>query len=213
MMLTKIALLYALMQSPGTAVTYVNLAATRPVDLPELWVRGAEVKGCAPGFDGTVPRPPEVCYPFPVVVRIVDYKCGAGYTKASLVVRVTNSGRGPVVLPVGTTPPPPRGEVSYLNLSINVENSTSFIGFGSAYGDAGTPSTLATIRPGESIEYEIPLEIEKLKKAIPPAPNATFLAVVKLSSSRLERRANGELVSVTDTNPIPSSPFGIPYPK
>lgn|GEM_PF-2793408 len=212
-MLFTIILAFALIQSPESAVRYVNLAATSPVDLPELWVRGAEVKWCAPGFDGTVPRPPEVCYPFPVVVRIVDYRRGAGYTKASLVVRVTNSGKGPVVLPVGTTPTPPRGQVSYLNLSINVENSTSFIGFGSAYGDAGTPSTLATIRPGESIEYEIPVEIEKLKKATPPAPQATFLVVVKLSSSRLERRTNGDLVSVTDTNPIPSNPFGIPYPK
>jgi hypothetical protein len=197
------------MQGAGTVVKYVNLAVPPPAD---LGVHSFEVKGCTDAFDAR-PRPPEVCYPYPVAVAIIAYRAGAGYTNASLVVRVTNSSKGPVVLPVGTTPAPQRGEGSYLNLSVNVENRTSFIGFGSAYGDAGTPSTLATFRPGESVEYEIPVEIDKLKKAIPPAPNAAFLAVVKLSSSRLERRANGDLVSVTDTNPIPSVPFAIPCPK
>jgi hypothetical protein len=212
-MFLKIIVAFTLMQNPGTAVKYVNLAAHPPVELAELWVRGSEVKGCAPGFSGTVPRPPEVCYPFPVAVKIIAFMPGAGFTKASLVVRVTNSGKGPVVLPVGITPTPPRGAVSYLHFIVNLENIASFMGFASAYADTGAPATFATIQPGESIEYEIPVEIEKLKQAVASVPDAALHMVVRLSSSRLERRANGELISVTDSSQIPSGMFEISHLK
>ena len=210
-MLIESALFLALMQGTGTVVKYVDLAAARRVEPAELRSGVLESRGCQPGFNGSTPRPPEYCYPFPVAVEIMAYKPGAGYTKASLVVRVTNSGKGPVVLPVGTAIALLRGEAGYMDLSVHLENVVEAVGFGSAFGDTGAPASLATIQPGESIEYEIPVAIEALKAKIHPNRGTTIPVFVKVTYFKIKRRDDGGFTYFTDTNEIPSNAFRIPY--
>jgi|ERR1039458_1763369 hypothetical protein len=200
------------MQGTGTVVKHVDLAAARRVEPAEFRTAGLDSKMCEPGFDGSTPRPPEYCYPFPVAVKIMAYKPGAGYTKASLTVCVTNSGRGPAVLPVGTAIALPRGEAGYLDLGVHLENVVEAVGFGSAYGDTGTPASLATVQPGESIEYEIPVAIEAIKAKLHPDRGTTVPVFVKLSYFKIKKGGDGGFTFLIDTNSIPSSTFRIPYP-
>ncbi len=208
-MFVKICFLLALLQGNSHPVRYVDLAAV-PTDLP---IHRSHVDGCTPGFNGQIPRPAEFCYPFPVQVNIIRYKPGAGYTKASLVVEVTNHSKKPVTLPVGVNPMPAGGEASQLTFTVTLENVTWSMGFAFAYADTGAPASLATIQPGEGIEYEIPAEIGTLKKMVPLSNGTTVPVVVMLGFSRLKQQESGDWMSFTDTNPIPSSVFRIPYPN
>jgi len=146
-------------------------------------------------------------------VSIITYKPGAGYTKASLVVRVTNSGKGPIVLPVGNKKALPQGEAGDLSFSVHLGNDVGFIGFGSAFGDTGEPPSLAAIQPRESIEYEIPVEVETIKAKLHPERGSTVPLVVKLHYYKMKRRGDGGITYFTDTNDIPSETFRIPYPE
>lgn len=210
-MLTGIVLFSLLLQDAEAVVRYVNLAAAPPVDLPD---RGADVSlsPCVLPFDSPAPASPDFCYPFPVDVKITAYKPGAGYTKASLVVRVTNHGKSPVTLPAGTAVKLAGGKASYLDFTVSLQNVTWAMGFGLAYGDTGVPLSLVTIQPGQSVEYEIPLDLNKLKRMVQLAPGSKVPVVVRLSSWKLEKRSDGTLAVASDRNPIPANAFSIPYP-
>jgi hypothetical protein len=68
------------------------------------------------------------------------------------------------------------------------------------------------VEPGESIEYYIPVDLERFKKMLQPS-ETTVPVVVKLNASKLKKQSNGEWVSITDADPIPSKIFRIPYPN
>jgi hypothetical protein len=208
MILTKfaVAILFITAMTPRK---HIDLAAVRPPDLP---IRSSYVKGCVRAFDDQTPKPPDLCYPFPAQVRIVAYKQGGGYSKASLTVDVTNSSSAAIALPVAASPSPTANELTQVSFRITLGNQAESIGDGFAYSDTEEPTSIAMVEPGESIEYYIPVDLERFKKMLQPS-ETTVPVVVKLNASKLKKQSNGEWVSITDADPIPSKIFRIPYPN
>jgi len=205
------------MQDTGAVVKYVDLTARRaePVEFKTAVV---DVKGCQPGFDGSTPRPPEYCYPFPVTLKVMAFNPKAGYTTGplvmgSLVVRVTNTGKGPVALPVGAGTTLPRGEAGELSFSVHIGDDVRFVGFGSAFGDTAMPESLATLQPGESVEYEIPMAIDRFTARLPRYQGPTVPLVVHLDYSKIKKQDGGKFSFVHDTNFIPSDEYRTPFPE
>jgi hypothetical protein len=211
MLTTNAALLLFLMQASGSPVESLNLAVPAPPSAP---IQGGSTKGCNAAFDDHTPKPWDFCYPFPLRVTIVAHKPGQGYTNPSLVVWVTNAGKDAVTLPVGTRWLPAGGKETYLSFAVSLENVAGLIGSADAYADTNVADSLATIRPGQSIEYDLPINFDILKKMIslPHSAKTDITVRVKLGFHRLEKRPDGGLTSLTDTNEIPSGAFRIPYP-
>ena len=194
-----IILLLSMVFGSAEPMAYVNLTANGPPSDP---VRTFTVHGCyvrnessPKSSDYAVGYPAaEFCYPVTAKVTILEYKA-EGYTNASIVVRLTNSGQSPITLPIGPEFIPSGGDqMRRLVFAASLENGTQRLTTIYAYGDADVPSSIATVAPGKSVDYQVPLDLREIATRAPITDGTTIPVVVNVGYGGFEEARERRMV-------------------
>jgi hypothetical protein len=139
-------------------VAHVDLTA--PPKTPEAASSVYSVRGGGVLGHGGKPRPAAGTPPLSLTLLSVTPRTRNGALTAELEVALTNSGDAPVAVPIGTDPVPllasgARGR-RYVVFVVTLQDG-AHVGSATAASNDDHPDSVATLQPGDSVFYKLPL--------------------------------------------------------
>lgn len=157
-MVLQALLIAFLLFTAGKKVAYVDLPS--PPKTPEPSSNAVAVRGSGVLWHGNAPHPSPGTPTISLKLNRIVILTNDPITKRAVEVFITNTGKAPISIPVGTDPIPILKPTAlnrrYFTFTVTLGKNTH-VGFAESATSSDSPGTSVTVQPGDEIAFLLPV--------------------------------------------------------